>query len=224
MNTLKTGKDIQKKKIFIVDDHVILREGLSELINRERDLTVCGESENVSNALQAITECKPDIVIVDITLEDGSGIRLIQDLKYYNPGLPVLVLSMHDEFVYAERCLRAGARGYIMKQEPSSKFVSAIRKILNGNIYFSEKLGATVVNKLFSNNAGISNSVLEGLSNRELELYQLIGQGLKKREIAARLNLSIRTIENYMANIKKKMNFEDTHDIVVHAVKSTTRG
>ena len=216
MITARTENKVQKRKVFIVDDHVILREGLSEIINREKDLTVCGESENIANALPAIAECRPDIVIVDITLQDGSGIRLIEDLKYYHPGLPALVLSMHDESLYAERSLKAGAKGYIMKQEPSKKFISAIRMILNGETYYSSNITSLLTSKLFSDCNKVTDT---SLSNRELELYQLIGQGMKKQAIAERLNLSPRTIENYMANIKRKMNFEDTHDIVVHAIQ-----
>ena len=214
MSTLK------KKKVFIVDDHSILREGLSHLINSEDDLIVCGESENISDAMQAITVSCPDIAIVDITLEDGSGIRLIEDLKYSLPGLPVLVLSMHDEFIYAERCLKAGAKGYIMKHEPSGKFLSAIRTVLDGKIYISKDLGAVVLNKLYSSKTETPASLFDTLSNRELELYHLFGQGLKKRDMAERLNLSIKTIENYVENIKKKMNFRDIHEIVIHAVQN----
>ncbi len=218
---MSTFNQIKKKKVFIVDDHSILREGLSHLINGEDDLVVCGESENVSDALRGITASSPDIAIVDITLEDGSGIRLVEDLKYSLPGLSLLVLSMHDEFIYAERCLKSGAKGYIMKHEPSGKFLSAIRTVLDGKIYISENLGALVLNKLYSTKKESPSSRFESLSNRELELYQLFGKGLKKRDIAERLNLSIKTIENYIENIKKKMNFKDTHEIVIHAVQNT---
>jgi DNA-binding NarL/FixJ family response regulator len=218
---MSTFNQIKKKRVFIVDDHSILREGLAHLINGEDDLAVCGESESVSDALQKITDCSPDIAVVDITLEDGSGIRLVEDLKYSIPGLPVLVLSMHDEFIYAERCLKSGAKGYIMKQEPSEKFLSAIRSLLNGKIYVSENLGSLVINKLYSSRTETPASLFDTLSNRELELYQLFGQGLKKRDIAEKLNLSIKTIENYVENIKKKMDLKDMHEIVIHAVQNT---
>ncbi len=218
---MSTFNQINKQRVFIVDDHSILREGLAHLINGEDDLEVCGESEDVSGALQKITDCSPDIAVVDITLEDGSGIRLVEDLKYSIPGLPVLVLSMHDEFIYAERCLKSGAKGYIMKHEPSGKFLSAIRTILDGKIYVSENLGSLVLNKLYSSRTEKPVSPFDTLSNRELELYHLFGQGLKKRAMAERLNLSIKTIENYVENIKKKMNFRDTHEIVIHAVQNT---
>jgi DNA-binding NarL/FixJ family response regulator len=219
MITRDTENGVKKKQIFIVDDHVILREGLTHLINSEDDLAVCGEAENVANALQVIAECKPDIAIVDITLEDGSGIRLIEDISHYHPGLPVLVLSMHDESIYAERCLRAGARGYIMKQEPSGKFISAIRKVLDGKVYVSDKLELAFIGNLFSKRIEMSAPPIESLNNRELELFQLIGQGFKKREIAEKMNLTVKTIENYTFNIKKKMDFDDVHDIITHAIQ-----
>lgn len=220
MKTLKTGNKMQKKKVFIVDDHCILREGLSHLINSEEDLMVCGEAGNVSDALQAISDCKPDIAIVDISLGDGSGIRLIENLIYSNPRLLVLVLSMHDEFTYAERCLMVGARGYIMKQEPSKQLISAIRKILNGEIYVSDELNVKFLHKFVKNKFEGSDYPTKLLSNRELEVYQLIGQGLKKHEIAERLHLSVKTVETYIEHIKNKLQLKRTHDVLMHAVKS----
>lgn len=223
MNTLKAKKNKKEHKVFIVDDHSILREGLSELINRETDFTVCGEAGNISGALKAIADCKPDIVIVDLALEDGSGVRLIENLVYSHTGLSVLVLSMHDESIYAERCLKAGAKGYIMKHEPSGKLISALRKVLKGEVYVSEKLGTRLLNKLAANRSETSVSVFDCLSNREMEIYQLIGNGLKKQEAAEKLNLSVRTVETYIEHIKKKMNFKDIHEFVMHAVQNVMR-
>jgi len=220
MKTLKAGNKTKKNKVFIVDDHCILREGLSHLINSEEDLLVCGETDNVSDALQAIEDAKPDIVIVDISLGDGSGIRLTENLIYANPRLLVLVLSMHDESEYAERCLKSGARGYIMKQEPSKTLLSAIRKVLNGEIYVSDKLNVTLLHKFVKNKFESYDSSTKPLSNRELEVYQLIGQGMKKHKIAERLNLSVKTIETYMEHIKIKLQLKTTHDVLMHAVKS----
>lgn len=220
MKALTNFGKIQKKRVFIVDDHCILREGLSHLINSEDDLMVCGEAGNISDALQTIAGCKPDIVIVDITLGDGSGIRLIENLTYSHPGLPVLVLSMHDEFTYAERCLKTGAMGYIMKQESSKKLLSAIRKVLGGEIYISDKLNIILLQKFVKNKLEGLDSPTELLSNRELEVYQLIGQGLKKHEIAERLNLSVKTVETYIEHIKIKLQLKNTHDVLMHAVKS----
>jgi DNA-binding NarL/FixJ family response regulator len=221
MKTLTTGNKTSKKKVFIVDDHCILREGLSHLINSEEDLIVCGEADNVSDALQAIADAKPDIVIVDISLGDGSGIRLIENLMYSQPDLLILVLSMHDEAIYGERCLAAGARGYIMKQESSKKLLSAIRKILNGEIYVSDKLNAKLLHKLVKPKLEGLDHPTKLLSTRELEVYQLIGKGLKKHEIAERLNLSVKTVETYIEHIKIKLQLKSIHDVLMHAVKSS---
>jgi DNA-binding NarL/FixJ family response regulator len=208
-----------KHKVFLVDDHPIVREGLAQLINKETDLTVCGEAGDVSDALQAISESKPDIAIIDLTLEHGSGLRLIENLHYKKTGVPILVLSMHDESVYAERCLKAGAKGYIMKQEPSDRMLSAIRKVLDGEMYISGNMEKKFLSKMISGDKIEFTSPVDVLSNRELEVYQLFGQGLKKREIADQLNLSVKTIETYVENIKKKMNFSSSHEITMHAIR-----
>ena len=220
MKTLKAGNKTKKNKVFIVDDHAILREGLLHLINSEEDLMVCGETDNVSDTLQAIEDSKPDIVIVDISLGDGSGIRLTENIVYSHPGLSVLVLSMHDESEYSERCLKAGAMGYIMKHESSRELLLAIRKVLNGEIYVSDKLNVTLLHKFVKNKFESFDSSTRPLSNRELEVYQLIGQGLKKHKIAERLNLSVKTVETYIEHIKIKLQLKGTHDILMHAVKN----
>jgi len=221
MKTLVAKNKTLKKRVFIVDDHCILREGLSHLINSEEDLMVCGEADNVSDALQAITETKPDIVIVDISLGDGSGIRLIENLMYSNPDLLILVLSMHDEAIYGERCLAAGAKGYIMKQESSKRLLLAIRKVLNGEIYVSDRLNAKLLHKLVKTKLEDFDHPTKILSTRELEVYQLIGKGLKKHEIAERLNLSVKTVETYIEHIKIKLQLKSTHEVLMHAVKSS---
>jgi len=208
-----------KQRIFIVDDHPIVREGLTQLINHENDLHVCGDAGDVSQALQKIAKSKPDAVIVDIALGKTNGLRLIEDLSQNYPDIPVLTLSMHDESLYAERCLIAGARGYIMKQEPPEKVISALRKILAGDIYISENIGAKLLNKMVSGKTTTALSPIELLSNRELEVFQLIGQGVKTRNIADQLNLSIKTIETYVDHIKKKMNFADSRSLFLHAVQ-----
>jgi DNA-binding NarL/FixJ family response regulator len=224
MGHLKSGNKAQKKKVFIVDDHCILREGLSHLINSEDDLVIYGEAENVSDAFQLITDGKPDIAIIDIVLGDGSGIRLIENLIYANPGLLILVLSMHDETSYAERCLKSGARGYIMKQESSMKLMSAIRTILNGGIYVSDELNEKLLHEFAKNKFENSDSPTKPLSNRELEVYQLIGRGLKKHDIAEQLSLSVKTVETYVEHIKIKLQLKRTHDVLMHAVKSIYPG
>ena len=208
-----------KRKVFLVDDHPIVREGLSQLINREKDLAVCGEAGDISSALQSIANSRPNVVVVDLTLESGSGLRVIENIKYDNPDLPVLVLSMHDESVYAERCFRAGARGYIMKQEPSDKMISAIRNVLDGKLYISSSMEKKFLNKFISGTVRDFHAPVDVLSRRELEVYQLFGEGLRKKDIAGQLNLSVKTIETYIENIKRKMNFKSIHDIIMHAVR-----
>lgn len=219
---MNTGKDQDmkiKQKVFLVDDHPIVREGLSQLINREKDLAVCGEAGDISSALQSIANSKPNVVVVDLTLESGSGLRVIENIKYDNPDLPVLVLSMHDESVYAERCIKAGARGYIMKQEPSDKMISAIRNVLEGKLYVSSSMEKKFLNNFVSGKVGDFHSPDEILSRRELEVYQLFGKGLRKKDIAGHLNLSVKTIETYIENIKKKMNFKSIHEIIMNSVR-----
>ncbi len=220
MKASKSGTKTKKNRVFIVEDHCIVREGLAHLINSEEDLVVCGEADNVSTASQAIEDAKPDIAIVDISLGDGSGIRLTENLMYSHPALMILVLSMHDESEYAERCLRSGAKGYIMKQESSKELLAAIRKVLSGEIYVSDRLNVTLLNKFVNNKFETFDSSTKPLSNRELEVYQLIGQGLKKHKIAEQLNLSVKTIETYIEHIKIKLQLKGTHDVLMHAVKS----
>ncbi|MEW6600091.1 MAG: response regulator transcription factor [Nitrospirota bacterium] len=220
MITQEPEKKVKKSRVFIVDDHAILREGLSHLINSEEDLLICGESDKVTDAFHAISENKPDIAIVDISLGDGSGVRLIENLTYSNPWILVLVLSMHDEATYAERCLKAGARGYIMKQESSRELLSAVRTVLNGHIYVSDKLNEQLLHKFAKNRFEGLDAPVKPLSNRELEVYRFIGEGLKKHEIAERLNLSVKTVETYIEHIKTKLQLKDTHDVFIHAVKA----
>ncbi len=217
----KTRPKKSKNKVLVVDDHPIVRQGLTQLINQESDFVVCGDAGDIPQALNAIEGCKPDIIIVDISLGHTSGIRLIEDLSHNYPELSILALSMHDESIYAERCLKAGAKGYIMKQEPPEKVVSALRKILEGDIYISDKLGTKLLNKFVTKRADSSGSPVELLSNRELEVFQLVGQGLKTRKIAEELNLSVKTVETYIDHIKKKMNFDDSRDLFLHAVQWT---
>ena len=210
-----------KHKVFIVDDHPIVREGLTKLINYQRDLKVCGEAGEAASALQAIEDCHPDVAIVDISLGQSSGLQLIKDLQNKNADLPILVLSMHDELLYAERSISAGAKGYIMKQEPPKKVSSALRKILNGGIYISDSLGANLLKKSDNKQSAVHRLPVESLSNRELEVFQLIGQGLKTQKIAEKLNLSVNTIESHIEHIKKKMNFNNSRELFLHAVKWT---
>lgn len=212
-----------KHRVFIVDDHPIVREGLTKLINHQRDLKVCGEAGDAASALQAIEDCHPDAALVDISLGPDSGLQLINEILKKNADLPILVLSMHDELLYAERSISAGAKGYIMKQEHPKKVISALRKVLNGEIYISDNLSANLVKKLADKQSVVHRTPAESLSNRELEVFQLIGQGLKTQKIAEKLNISVNTIESHLEHIKKKMNFKSSRDLFLHAVKWTMK-
>lgn len=203
----------------IVDDHPIVRQGLAQLINQDNELGVCGEASDIPSALQSVKECLPDIAVVDISLGQSSGLSLIEELSRQYPDLTILALSMHDEALYAERCLRAGAKGYIMKKEPPEEVIKAIKDVLNGEIYVSDNLGSRLLHKLVANKSGALSSDLDVLSNRELEVFRLIGQGVKTGKIAEQLNLSIKTIETYIDHIKKKMHFKDSRDLFLHAVQ-----
>jgi len=207
-----------KRKVLIVDDHPIVRQGLTDLINQEKDLRVCGQAEDAYQAMDAIKALNPHMVIVDISLRESSGVELIKDIKVRYPNLPVLTLSMHDESLYAERALRAGAKGYIMKQEATEKVIMAIRKILNGEIYVSDKMATKMVCQLVGRTE-ISTSLEERLSDRELEVFHLIGKGYGTRQISERLHLSIKTIETYRAHIKEKLSLANAAELLQHAIQ-----
>lgn len=205
-----------KHKVLIVDDHPIFCLGMSELINKEDDLFVCGSVESAGRTCDAIRELAPDLAIVDISLKDGNGIDLVEQIKSSFPGIPVLVLSMYDESLYAERALIAGARGYIMKQEAVASVVEAIRKVLAGEVYASAAVKEKVFQRLTSTQSG--KSPLDVLTNRELEVFRLVGEGLSTKEIAERLHLSIKTIGTYRENIKEKLNLKHFTELVKYAV------
>ena len=204
--------------VLIVDDHPIVRQGLAQLIDQEDDLHVCGQAEDAHEAMRAIRELSPDMVVVDISLKDTSGIELIKDIKVRCPDLPVLTLSMHDEGVYAERAMRAGARGYIMKQEATERVVTAIRRVLSGEVYVSEGMAAKMVSKLVAGPAQTGGSPVDRLSDRELEVFRLIGTGYGTREMAEKLHLSIKTIETYRAHIKDKLDLIDANELLRTAI------
>jgi DNA-binding NarL/FixJ family response regulator len=208
----------QKNRIFIVDDHPIVRKGLTQLINQEPDLTVCGEAENAEIALEFLKKVKPDLTIVDISLRGIDGIELTKLIRARFENIPVLVVSMHDESLYAERALRAGARGYIMKQEAIEKMMEAIRKVLRGELYVSERVSANIVKRFVDGKAEGVSSPEELLSDREMEVFQLIGQGFGTRQIADQLHVSVKTVETYRANIKEKLNLKNATELMKHAV------
>jgi DNA-binding NarL/FixJ family response regulator len=208
-----------KKRILIVDDHPMMRQGLAQLINNEPDLMVCSEASSAGQALDLAAISKPDLIIADISLPDKNGLELIKDVRALFPGLLILVVSMHDESLYAERVLRAGARGYLMKQEGGKKLMEAIRQILAGQIYVSEKMSANIL-EVFSGHRGREGgSPLERLTDREFEVFQLIGEGKGTREIAAHLHLSVKTVEVHRANIKEKLHLKNATELVRHALR-----
>ncbi len=208
-----------KAKIMIIDDHPIMRRGLSELINLEKDLIMCGEAESKSDALKVIELKKPDLVLVDLSLKDESGLDLIKDIKARFPAVLMLVLSMHDEAYYAERALRSGAKGYIMKQQAPALVMVAIRRILSGEVYLSEAISAQLLRQATGQNGKKKGIGVERLSDREFEVFKLIGTGLGTRQIAARLSRSVKTVETYREHIKLKLELKDSSELVQTAIQ-----
>jgi len=207
------------KRLLIVDDHPMMRTGLAQLIDNENDLKVSAEADTAGQAINAVAKQKFDLALVDISLPDKTGLELIKDLRALKPELPILVVSMHDELIYAERVLRAGARGYIMKQEGGQKFLVAIRQVLAGKVYVSEKMSARILENFSGNPAENSGSPVRRLSDREFEVFQLIGQGVGTRDIAGRLYLSVKTVEVHRANIKQKLQLATAMELVRYAVR-----
>src|SRR2546423_8763678 len=204
-------------RVLLVDDHAVVRFGIGQLINRERDLVVCGEEEDAANALSAIAKLNPDLVIADISLKDSSGLELMRNIKAQHSGLPVLVVSAHDETIYAEIAFRAGALGYLMKESALEKVVTAIRRVLSGAIYVSDALGAKMLQQQVRGQKDIHESPVKGLSDREMEVFQLIGRWKKTKEIAQELHLSIKTIEYYREQIKRKLNLNSASELTHYA-------
>jgi DNA-binding NarL/FixJ family response regulator len=213
----------KKKTVFVVDDHPIVRQGLALLINREADLTVCGEAEEMHAALSAIQAAKPDILILDISLNGPDGLELLKNIRITSARLPVLVLSMHDESIYAERALRAGANGYIMKQEATEKVLVALRRLLSGEIYVSDRIANNMLRHYVRGTNVSEHSSVSDLSDRELEVFRLIGEGQGTRQIAEALHLSVKTVESYQAHIKEKLSLRSARELVQHAVQWNVR-
>ena len=209
---------MQKRKIFIVDDHPIMRQGLGQLINHEPDLEVVGEAEDAATALSGVMETKPDLVIIDISLPGKNGLELIKDIRAVQRQVALLVHSMHDESLYVERVLRAGAQGYIMKHEGGKKVMDAIRKVLSGDIYVSTAMSAKIL-EIFSNRRGNATEPVEALSDRQLEIFQMIGQGKATRSIAEELHVSVKTVDAHRANIKEKLGLRTGNELVRYAVR-----
>jgi len=213
-----------KHRVLLIDDHPILRKGLAQLINQEADLVVCGEAEEAPKAFEAVGALNPDVAVVDISLKGGNGLELIKNIKARYPDLPLLVLSMHDETLYAERALRAGSLGYIMKEEAIEKVIAAIRQVIGGDIFLSDRMKGRLLNQLVGGRIKQGASSIDSLSDRELEVFRLIGEGRGTRQIAEELRLSVRTVEAYREYIKDKLNLKNGTELVQHAFQYVHSG
>ncbi len=220
---MRPGGAPDRYRVLVVDDHPIVRQGLALLINREPDLQVCGEAEEGRSAMQAIETLRPDIVILDISLGGPDGLELLKQLRARDADLPVLILSMHDESIYAERVLRAGANGYIMKQEATEVVLTAIRRILDGQVYVPERVASKMLSQYVRGPAVRPRSPLANLSDRELEVFRLIGEGSSTRQIAHTLQLSVKTVESYQAHIKEKLALRNARELQHHAIEWVLR-
>jgi len=209
----------QKAKILLVDDHPLVREWLANLINQQSDLEICGDADSAPKAMQLIGTANPDVAIVDISMEGGSGLELIKNIKASHPNVMVIVLSMHDEALYGERALRAGARGYIMKREATKRVLQAVRCVLGGNLYLSEKMAMLMAEKFVDGRLKSTGSVIEQLSDRELEVFQLLGRGYSTRQIADELHVGFKTVQSFCARIKEKLNYENASELLREAVR-----
>jgi len=206
-------------RVFIVDDHTMFREGLRQLIEHESGLTVCGDAADADEALPAIRRTKPDVVLVDISLSGASGIDLIKNLRAEDDDLPILVVSMHDESLYAERALRAGAMGYVMKHEPAKTVKAAIQKVLGGEIYLSEKMASSVISKFMHGQPGQPADAVQLLSDRELEVFRMLGTGKGVRQIAEELKVTIPTVNSFRNRIKEKLHLKSSTEVMLHAIQ-----
>ena len=204
---------------MLVDDHAILRQGLAQLISQHQEFIVCGQFEDAAAALVAVLELKPDLVIVDITLKEGNGLELIKSIRAIQPDAHLLVLSMHDEMVYAERALRAGASGYVMKQEAPEQLIAAVRRVLGGEVALSEKMSTRLMHQMVGTQRRDGTSPIERLSDRQLEVFTLIGQGLGTRQIAEQLHLSVKTVESHRAHIKQKLDLKTASQLMHRALQ-----
>jgi DNA-binding NarL/FixJ family response regulator len=210
-----------RMRVFVVDDHPIVRQGLVQMINNEPDLVVCGQGDDTFGALRAIRDVRPDLALVDVSLKDGDGIELVKELKSQGLEVPVLMLSMHDETLYAERALRAGARGYIMKQAAPETLLDAIRKVLAGEVYVSQRMGGTLLQRMVGGRTGEAVSPMDRLTDRELEVFRMIGAGQTVKEIADKLCLSAKTVEAHREHIKEKLNLKTSAELLRFAIRNT---
>ncbi len=217
MKSKDTHKNIHR--VLIVDDHQIMRQGLAALVDQEDDLTVCDQAEDIHGALDAIERSRPDIAIIDLSLKECSGLDLIKDVQIRWPDLKIMVLSMHDESFYAERVLRAGAKGYVTKAEVATKVIDGLRAVLAGDIYISQKISEKMLRKMVGGKNKVDMFPLDRLSDREFEVFELIGQGLQSKEVAERLHLSSKTIDAHRDHIKKKLDLDSATGLLTYAVQ-----
>ena len=214
---VKTWPAESKRRIFLVDDHPVLRDGLRCLLDSEPDLQVCGEAESARTAYDSIQATSPELAIVDISMPGPSGIELIKGLRMRFPKLPILMLSMHDEVLYAERALRAGAKGYVMKQAPTEQLLTAVRRVLRNDVYLSQPLSSRFLGAFLSQKA-IQGPILEKLSDRELEILRLIGKGFSTGEVARQLGISKKTVESHRGNVRRKLNLRNGSELMRFAL------
>jgi DNA-binding NarL/FixJ family response regulator len=212
---------MKRTRVLVVDDHPMVRDWLTQLIDREADLEVCGEAANASQTLHAIPKLKPDLAILDLAMEGSLGMDLIKEIKSRHEALPVLVLSMHDESLYAERAIRAGAAGYVTKQEAAENILRAIRGVLNGEIYVSEKVAGKLLHSITRGRTGPPASHVDTLSDRQLDVLRLMGRGYSTVQIAQELHLSVKTVESYCARIKEKLNLQTASELRQYAIRFT---
>jgi DNA-binding NarL/FixJ family response regulator len=226
MITAVEEKSVKHKvRVLVVDDHPIVRQGLTELIGLEPDMIACAAVANAPDALKSMQCCLPDAAIVDLSLMNGNnGLELIKDIKVRWPRLPVLVLSMHDEAIYAERCLRAGARGYIMKGEPGEVVMEALHRVLSGRIWLSEKMTSRLLNRLVEGETRKQRLAVENLSDRELEVFRMLGEGSGTRDISEKLHLSPKTVDTYREHIKAKLGLESAGEVLQFAIRWSRTG
>jgi DNA-binding NarL/FixJ family response regulator len=219
MNSNLSANAARKHRIFLVDDHPLVREGLTNLINEQKDLIVCGEAEDSAGAITGITKTRPDVALVDISLKNESGLELVKNLESQFPLVALIVLSMHDEALYAERALRAGARGYVMKRESTKSVLASIRRVLEGGVYVSERVVNSMARRFSSSPKGVENSPVERLSDRELEIFRLLGQGRTTAQIADDLHLSLKTVQAYCARAKEKFGVSSLGELLRAAIR-----
>jgi DNA-binding NarL/FixJ family response regulator len=219
MNSNPSVAPARKRRIFLVDDHPLVREGLTNLINGQNDLVVCGEAEDSAGAITGIAKTRPDVALVDISLKNESGLELVKNLENQFPLVALIVLSMHDEALYAERALRAGAHGYVMKRESTKSVLASIRRVLEGGVYVSERVVNTMARRFSSSPNRVESSPVERLSDRELEIFRLLGQGRTTAQIAEDLHLSLKTVQAYCARAKEKFGVSSLGELLRAAIR-----